>query len=177
MSNTKEQPIQNEAKFPKGNAKVGDEVQIKQSLRSDWTQAKVTRVGLRNEHGYYLNIEIRYNNGHRVQINPCGSWPTPRVLVFSPESELPQEVKDWLAKVPGVRAIRDVCNSADDRYKFVGATRDEVCLRQESVELATLEYHSVHGWGNGKWEVDSSGLDCGYGEQMLEARPEFEIQF
>jgi hypothetical protein len=161
-----DKPEHNPDVFPPGSGKVGDTVLLVtwrnrsaqivdqetwSTLQMKIVVMKITRVGIRNEHGYYLDIEVRANKKTKPKIispnrNTFGvyrlSKEQPVVLILAPAEEQPAELRAWtLAQKPPVIVVR---NPAASPPQF--GVRCGKCLGELLVEVTTTEAATLRWW-------------------------------
>jgi hypothetical protein len=115
--------IEKESEFPAGNAAVGDAVWVKRV--SGWDEGWiVSRVGLRNESGYNLAIEIKKGE-ETVGRSPFGRNEIRLFPVEAPE--IPAGVKEYENLV----LVRDPCNSEEARFHIMCVKCRGILWREE----------------------------------------------
>jgi hypothetical protein len=170
MPRTKSRP----AEFPKSNAVIGDRVYYWKlgQLQQEPRLGQVVEVGLRNEHGCFLNIRVRPAQGRPFVCSPFGGYhPNSRdnhaILEPTPDQlrkECAQVVR-WFYTQQGaprykVRVARYATNGQVPRYRLICTgcwaeiTRETTLT--ESSELR-IELRGVQaGFAAGKPGVESS---------------------
>ena len=179
--------------FPAGNAVVGDRVYFWRigQLDQEPRLGRVVEVGLRNEHGYFLNIRVRPEQGRPFLCSPFGGYhPNSRdnyaILEPTPDRLRKEcaQVLRWFYNRQGaprykVRLARYATNGQAPRYRLICTgcwaeiTRETTLT--ESSELRLAMRAGKAGFEAGKPAVESSDsmlrCDCPTGPD-----PDF-IQF
>lgn len=148
--------------FPKGTAQVGDRAWVREpgatDFNPDW---RVTAVGLRNEYGNPLDIEIT-NGAVTRQVSPFLSLWNDREVAVLVIPEVKPPVLEALLHKEGLIAVRDG-GGADERYQLFCPYCDELVRIEESlVETSALRYYAPDapegeaGFAQGKPGVDES---------------------
>ena len=180
-------------KYPPGNAKVGDAVWVfrtqKDQVHGRVLEAVVSEVGFPNGHGYNLNIQITFADGHDEIVSPYDhkgfSWEDgPRIIILPPADEIPEEMKELMMATWSEEEQKRVVpvrygHNCDQEVYVLLCTR---CYDHFSWYWVNTEASDFRWWGDsfscGKPEIaDSEGeiLSCGCtdGEDTL-ACPEHE---
>jgi hypothetical protein len=183
------EPIHAPEHYPLGQGAVGDTVLLitwrnrsAQILDQEtWSTLqmrikvmKITKVGIRNTHGYHLDIEVRANKKSKpVVVSPIRSnfgtgvaspsKTRPVVLILVPEEDQPDELRLWaLSQRPNVVLVRNIgCDPPQ-----IGL-RCGKCLGELLIYIQTTEACELRWWRGGfsaddPEQVDSSGesLKC-----------------
>jgi hypothetical protein len=173
--------------FPTGNAVVGDRVYFWNlgQLDQEPRLGRVVEVGLRNEHGRFLNIRVSPSKGRRfVSGTNFGTRPADRdmaVILEPTRARFRREcaqVLQWFYRDSGrpryrVRVARLASNSSVPRYRLIctecwGEIFHAIAVT-ESAELR-IEATSCAGLVEGKPEMTDSATklrcDCPSGPDL-----------
>lgn len=168
--------------------KIGDQVVIQNRKYGPWFPAEVTATHLTGTFACAL-IQVRYKrNGKLRELTPYDMGLTsrgcPRIVIFPPAMEIPEELAAY-AKKHDLRVARKMVNAERPIYRLVTShSRHEVYILQKEASAADLSYEKGRGWRNGKWEVLDCGTDAvvcptadGVGEITVSMPEDMEISF
>jgi hypothetical protein len=160
--------LRQHAQFPAGNARMGDLVIARPAFTPGldvpppFVAAKVTEIGIENEHEKRLRIKVENGDGDMIIGHPTlhGGPSRPLIFVFPNPHELSIFDRHGrlrrAAEKLNAMIVRKPCNVDYPVYCF--RTKEEphreLYLVHTAVESANLSFS--HGqWENGKWEVHS----------------------
>ncbi|MBI4397286.1 MAG: hypothetical protein HY548_09335 [Elusimicrobia bacterium] len=140
-----------EAVAPKGNGKVGDAVVL-----GGKPGYVITRVGILNDSGYPLDVEIR--KGPRGPKKIVSPFDGDKVRVFPNPREVPRGLKGY-AKRNSLTIVRRPSNRDHEIYRLIcNECRGDVSVETSSVEWADLFFEEGE-FRNGKFGMEDGNTE------------------